>query len=119
MRANTAIFDPSNPSRILIGGDLNYSSSFLRVSTDLGATWNAGEDGLSGAVNTIVAVPSQPGVFYCGTTQGCFQSTDGGLTWIQKGSVSAVQAIVVDTIDTDIIYAGTRTGVYLLDRRGR
>jgi len=112
VRANTAIFDPSNPSRILIGGDLNYSSSFLRVSTDLGASWNAGEDGLSGAVNVIVPVPSEPGTFYCGTTQGCFQSTDGGLTWNQKGSITAVQALVVDTINTNIIYAGTRTGVY-------
>jgi hypothetical protein len=112
VRANTAIFDPSNPSRILIGGDLNYSSSFLRVSTDLGASWNAGEDGLSGAVNVIVPVPSEPGTFYCGTTQGCFQSTDGGLTWNQKGSITAVQALVVDTINTNIIYAGTQSGVY-------
>jgi hypothetical protein len=106
------VFDPANPSRILLGGDLSYSSSFLRISTDLGASWSAAEDGLSGAVNTIVAVPSQPGLFYCGTTQGCFQSTDGGLTWNQTGGVTAVQAIVVDTIDTDIIYAGTQSGVY-------
>jgi len=112
VRANTALFDPANPSRILMGGDLSYSASFLRISTDLGATWSAGEDGLSGAVNTIVAVPSQPGTFYCGTTQGCFQSTDGGLTWNQKGDVSAVQAITVDTIDPDIIYAGTQSGVH-------
>ena len=112
VRANAAIFDPVNPSRILVGGDLSYSSSFLRISTDLGATWSAGEDGLSGAVNTIVASPSRPGVFYCGTAQGCFQSTDSGLTWNQRGDVSAVQAIAVDTVDPDIIYAGTRSGVY-------
>jgi len=112
VRANAAIFDPCNPSRVLIGGDLSYSSSFLRVSTDLGATWTAGEDGLYGAVNTIVGVPNRPGRFYCGTTGGCFLSTDSGLTWTQKGGVSGVQAIVVDTADAGLMYAGTRDGVF-------
>jgi hypothetical protein len=63
-------------------------------------------------VNLIVPVPARPGVFFCGTSAGCFQSTDGGLTWNQKGSVSAVQAIAIDTIDPDIMYAGTGTGVF-------
>ncbi len=111
MRAHSAVFDPANPSRILLGGDLSYSSPFLRVSTDLGTTWSAAEDGLSGVVNVIVPVPARPGVFYCGTSAGCFQSTYGGLTWNQKGSISAVQAIAIDATNPDIMYAGTGTGV--------
>ena len=112
MRCHSAVFDPANPGRILLGGDLSYSSPFLRVSTDLGATWSAAEDGLSGVVNVIVPVPTRPGMFFCGTSAGCFQSTDAGLTWNQKGSISAVQAIAIDTIDPDIMYAGTGTGVF-------
>jgi hypothetical protein len=103
------VFDPANPSRILLGGDLSYSSPFMRVSTDLGATWSAAEDGLSGVVNVILPVPERPGLFYCGTSAGCFQSTDAGLTWNQRGSISAVQAIAVDE---EIMYAGTTTGVF-------
>ena len=119
MRAHSAVFDPANPGRILLGGDLSYSSPFLRVSTDLGATWSAAEDGLSGVVNVIVPVPARQGVFYCGTSAGCFQSTDGGLTWNQQGSISAVQAIAIDTIDPDIMYAGTTAGVfYSIDAGG-
>ncbi len=109
MRCHSAVFDPANPGRILLGGDLSYSSPFMRVSTDLGATWSAAEDGLSGVVNVILPVPERPGLFYCGTSAGCFQSTDAGLTWNQRGSISAVQAIAVDE---EIMYAGTTTGVF-------
>jgi hypothetical protein len=112
VRAHSVVFDPANPGRILLGGDLSYSSPFMRVSTDLGATWSAAEDGMSGVVNVIVPVPARPGMFFCGTSAGCFQSTDGGLTWNQKGSISAVQAIAIDTIDPDIMYAGTGNGVF-------
>jgi len=66
VRCHSAVFDPANPSRILLGGDLSYSSPLLRVSTDLGATWSAAEDGLSGVVNVIVPVQTRPACSFAG-----------------------------------------------------
>ncbi len=112
-RANTLVFDPFNPNRIFIGGDSLYSYKLLLVSTDIGATWNHIGSGLTGAVYCLAAVPTTPGFFYAGTSQGLFRSTDTGSNWIRTGSFTNVRAVCVHPENENVVYAGTGTGVYL------
>ncbi len=53
------------------------------------------------------------GLFYAGTSQGVFKSTDGGADWIRLGGFTGVRSVAVDPDNDSIIYAGTGSGVYV------
>lgn len=114
-RANALLIDPVDPNHILIGGDSLYSYKLLLKSTDLGATWVHTGDGLSGAVYSLIAGSE---CWYAGTTQGVFQSTDGGTTWTLIGSFPNVRGLGVLPENESVIYAGTSSGVYLTTDAG-
>jgi photosystem II stability/assembly factor-like uncharacterized protein len=59
-------------------------------STDAGLTWASSGAGVEGSiVRTVLVVPGEPGVVYCGSTGGMYKSTDYGVTWtaINQGIV--------------------------------
>ncbi len=112
-RSYAIAFDPFDSTRILIGGDSIYSYKLLLVSTDLGNTWTHIGNGLTGPVACITASPTVSGLFYAGTSQGLFRSTDGGYNWTRTGTFTTVRAVVISPEDENLIYAGTATGVYL------
>jgi len=96
--------------RLLIGGD-SAGLPLLGVSTNLGATWASLRSGLSGAVYSI-ALTSDSNLLYCGTTQGVFKTTNGGLSWSRRGAMSQVRAVCADEVNARVVYAGTASGVY-------
>ncbi len=107
------MFDPFDSTRILMGGDSIYSYKLLLLSTDLGNTWTHIGDGLTGSIACLTAAPSVPGLFYAGTGQGLFRSTDGGYNWTRTGTFTTVRAVCISPEDENLIYAGTSNGVYL------
>ncbi|MEO0025707.1 MAG: T9SS type A sorting domain-containing protein [candidate division WOR-3 bacterium] len=111
-RANTVIFDPFVPNRILMGGDSIYNYKLLLVSTDLGNAWEHTGNGLSGIVYTLAASLRTPGLMYAGTNQGLYRSTDGGISWSRTGTFTMVRAVVIDNENDSLVYAGTSTGIY-------
>ncbi|MBM3316020.1 hypothetical protein FJY71_09365, partial [candidate division WOR-3 bacterium] len=49
-RGNAFAYDPNDPSTVYVAGDTYYSNPMLRVSTDLGRTWQDRRAGLAGSV---------------------------------------------------------------------
>lgn len=68
---------------------------------------------MTGIIYQLAASQLTPGLFYAGTNQGLFRSTDGGENWVRTGSFTNVKCIALDNTNDNIIYAGTGTGVYL------
>jgi photosystem II stability/assembly factor-like uncharacterized protein len=111
-RANTACFDPNDANRLYLAGDSAWSYPYVNLSTDLGQSWQRIGTGLSGSVLSLCMTPGMPGRIYCGTTSGLYVSTDAGMTWTRRGTMTNVRAIVVDAATTSNVYCGTATGVY-------
>ena len=111
-RANTGTFDPNDANRLYLAGDSAWSYPYLRVSTDLGQTWQRLGFGLSGSVLVFYPVPPDPSLFFCGTTTGLYRSTDAGATWTRKGTMTNVRSVVLDPDNPTNVYCGTAAGVY-------
>lgn len=97
-------------------------------SGDGGHTWRTVSTGpaADARIGTLVIHrPAEPqgdwhsGVLYAGTNgAGVFQSTDGGLHWLEVNSGLGdlrVQVLTLDSSGAGALYAGTRGGVYFLD----
>ena len=85
-------------------------------STNSGATWSP-LDNLPFALPEVMAVdPSNPTTIYEATRDlGVFKSTNGGATWTQSStgiSEAYVQALAIDPVHTQTLYAATSTTVY-------
>jgi photosystem II stability/assembly factor-like uncharacterized protein len=84
----------------------------LWVSRDGGKTWNESA-GLSGqSIRTFVQARSAPAIFFAGTLEGVFRSSDAGATWEQispQGSreIHEIESLAIDPGNPDIVYAGT------------
>lgn len=128
-RTRAISIDPTNPAEMLAAG----VAGGVFKSTDAGASWAPTDDHLLNlAVCTMVRAPGNPDVVYAGTGEGygasifvrglgIFKSTDGGDTWTQLPSTSTAQAgsafyyvnkLAVSGNDPDVIWAGTRHGVF-------
>jgi photosystem II stability/assembly factor-like uncharacterized protein len=113
-------FDPNN-STILYAANQRFTgtSQFgaISKSTDAGVTWTKLKR--QGA-EKIVAAPSNSQIIFFGTPdKGIYKSVDGGVTWVQKNSGIksglfgiSVNDIVIDPINSSIIYAGLTNGIY-------
>ena len=111
-RANTVGFDPADPNRVFLGGDSGWSYQYLRVSTDLGQTWQRCDAGLAGPVYAVEPVPHTPGAFFCATGTGVYKSIDNGFTWTRKGTMNGQRAICIDTVSPNFMYVAGSAGVY-------
>ena len=65
-----------------------------------------------GRVTAVTGVPSQPDVFYMGTTGGgIWKTTDAGATWVNTSDgqipVASMGAVAVAQSNPDIVYAGS------------
>jgi photosystem II stability/assembly factor-like uncharacterized protein len=112
---NALVIDPTNPSS-LYGG----TPSGVLNSIDGGATWT--KTGLSTRVDVLALDPANPGVVYAAAGgsglsgfEGLLKSTDSGANWtpINEGlarliaSRSPVTALVIDSANPQVLYAGT------------
>jgi len=123
-RLNCVRFHPTN-SNILYAG---APAGGFWMSTNGGTSWTTTTDKLPTlGVSDIAIDPTNTNVIYIGTGDmdgndtygvGVLKSTDGGLTWKMTGlSFSLTQArnvtrIIINPINTNMIWAGTSNGVY-------
>ena len=95
-------------------------------TTDGGRTWEEQMAGMK-EVHIVVALamdPKNPALLYAGTTGGAYRSRDGAASWqkVNSGLIPedlldaslalGVNQLVVDPVDSKIVYAGTTNGLF-------
>jgi Viral BACON domain len=58
-------------------------------------------------IRSLAVDPSNPNIIYAASRSGVFKSADGGATWTNIG-LRDVLALVIDFVDPNNLYAGTR-----------
>ena len=101
-------------------GALLVKTLSLQLSRDWGATLQPIGPPAPGSISAASFDPSHPGWIYAdkggGTAGTLWLSTDWGATWIAKGNpsgFSAIQYLVVDPSNPNVVLAETPTGLYL------
>jgi photosystem II stability/assembly factor-like uncharacterized protein len=107
------LVDPMNPATVYVAAwSVDHPDGGLWVSHDGARSWSA-MAGLRGqSVRTFTQAPSDPRMFFAGTLEGVFRSTDAGASWTPispPGSreIHEVESLAVDPVDPNIVYAGT------------
>jgi hypothetical protein len=122
-RVRTVAIDPQNPKHLLCGS----ANGGIWESTDGGATWAARTDRMPAlAIGAVTFDPRNPkrvyagsgeGNFYANLGAGVYRSTDGGTTWTVLAAAPFVGAgfydLVVDPVNSKILYAATTNGFYV------
>jgi photosystem II stability/assembly factor-like uncharacterized protein len=99
---------------------------------DAGREWEERMNGMKEVhiVTAIAINPKDPSVLYGGTTGGIYRSEDGAMSWkkINTGLIPeselmasmalGVNAIEIDHINPDIVYAGTTKGLFRTANKG-
>lgn len=99
---------------------------------DAGREWIERMNGMKEVhiVTSIAIDPKDPAILYGGTTGGIYRSDDGALNWkkINNGLIPeselmaamalGVNAIEIDRLHRDIVYAGTTKGLFRTANRG-
>jgi photosystem II stability/assembly factor-like uncharacterized protein len=99
---------------------------------DAGREWEERMNGMKEVhiVTAIAINPKDPAVLYGGTTGGMYRSEDGATTWtkINNGLIPeselmssmalGVNAIEINHVNTDVVYAGTTKGLYRTSNKG-
>jgi photosystem II stability/assembly factor-like uncharacterized protein len=99
---------------------------------DAGREWEERMNGMKEVhiVTAIAINPKDPSVLYGGTTGGVYRSEDGAMTWkkINNGLIPetelmasmalGVNAIEIDHVTPNIVYAGTTKGLYRTTNKG-
>ena len=103
--------DPLNPLRMWAA---TFGAGVYR-SLDGGSTWTAYRDSLKNTFVRCLAVnPANPDSVFCGTNDGIFLSTDGGLLWREiLPTIWSVRSIAIHPVRRSILYASTYgSGIY-------
>lgn len=101
-------------------------------SKDAGREWEERMNGMKEVhiVTSIAINPKDPTILYGGTTGGMYRSDDAAASWkkINNGLIPeselmasmalGVNAIEVDRINPDVVYAGTTKGLFRTANRG-
>jgi photosystem II stability/assembly factor-like uncharacterized protein len=99
---------------------------------DAGREWEERMNGMKEVhiVTAIAINPKDPTVLYGGTTGGIYRSEDGAMTWkkINNGLIPeselmasmalGVNAIEIDHVNPDVVYAGTTKGLFRTSNKG-
>ena len=120
-RINAIAFHPTDPNIIYIGAP----AGGLWVSTTGGNEWTTTTDVLpSLGVSSIVIDPHNPSVIYIGTGDrdasdapgvGVMKSIDNGATWQSSNTGMGnriVGKLLIDTANSQVLYAGTNSGLF-------
>jgi hypothetical protein len=118
---NALVLHPSNLNTIYVANFDDFGDSWtpLIKSADAGASWNPlfGPPLVSLAIDPLNANTMYAGTFdfeYFGydgvdSRNGVLKSTDGGVSWSTTGlSNTAVEALVIDPLNPNILYAATK-----------
>ena len=107
------VVDAARPGTIFVATwRLEHPDGGLWMTQDGGRNWSevAGLHGQS--IRSFVQAPSDSKVFFAGTLQGVYRSSDAGVSWTlisPPGSqeIHEIESLAVDPTDTNILYAGT------------
>jgi len=101
------------------------SGSDVFVSVDAGLTWGRRSriaDGTGAGILTLVSDPKDGSVFYASTFDGgLYKTTDAGDHWQHTGAsppLPRITAIAIESINTQVVYAGSQHGFVLGSRDG-
>ena len=102
--------DPSNSQTL-------YAATItgLFKSINSGSSWSQINNGLNFIWAVAVAIdPQSPQTIYAGIVGGggVFKSTNGGTSWSLVLDITNVDALAIDSTNTQTLYAGTGDGVY-------
>lgn len=108
--------DGSNEVIYIATGDRDHSDTYsvgVLKSTDGGSTWNTtGLDWTQNQyrlINRLLMDPNAPDTLYAATTNGFYQTTDGGTTWSLKSSNNYID-IEFQPGNTSQIYGSNTNG---------
>jgi photosystem II stability/assembly factor-like uncharacterized protein len=107
---------PTNDAIIYLGGYLREpDGSFYPViykTTDRGVTWNkSGSSVLTqqwDQVNILECDNSNPNKILAGSDRALYASTDGGASWMKILDNVSVYGLVIDPVNSNYLYVGTR-----------
>jgi photosystem II stability/assembly factor-like uncharacterized protein len=124
---NQFVFHPSLSEKI-------YAATTVGAffTKDAGREWEERMNGMKEVhiVTSIAINPKDPTVLYGGTTGGIYRSEDGAMTWkkINNGLIPetelmasmalGVNAIEIDRLNPDVVYAGTTKGIFRTTNKG-
>ncbi len=124
---NQFVFHPAMSEKI-------YAATTVGAffTKDAGRQWEERMSGMKEVhiVTAIAINPKDPAVLYGGTTGGIYRSEDGAMTWkkINNGLIPetelmasmalGVNAIEIDRLNPDIVYAGTTKGLFRTPNKG-
>jgi photosystem II stability/assembly factor-like uncharacterized protein len=118
---NQFVFHPARNETIYLATTVGVFRT-----TDGGRNWDEHMAGMK-EVHIVVALamdPHDPRRLYAGTTGGAYRSRDGAASWqkVNRGLIPeeileaslalGVNTLVVDPVDSDIVYAGTTNGLF-------
>jgi hypothetical protein len=127
-RVSSVAVDPGNVKHLLCGS----ANGGIWESTDAGATWAARTDQMPTlAIGAVTFDPgdrkrvyagSGEGNFYANLGAGVYRSVDGGTTWKVIATAPFVGVgfydLVVDPVNTTVLYAATTVGFYVSTNSG-
>ena len=113
--ATSIVIDPARPNNLYATGS-NVQGGGVYKSTDGGDTWSFALIYPQNSRFAFAAIdPRSPQIVYAGEIErGVFKSTDGGTTWRApaQGFTDLIQALLVDPLDSSVLYLGAYNGVY-------
>jgi photosystem II stability/assembly factor-like uncharacterized protein len=101
------VIDPTDGETLYVAG--NYSEGPVLVKTSNGgADWNYLDVPSDRAIATLVIDGTNHAILYAGSSAGVFKSSDGGASWVATSLDLGVNTLVVDPVNSNVIYAATR-----------
>ncbi|HEY4799407.1 MAG TPA: T9SS type A sorting domain-containing protein [Bacteroidia bacterium] len=123
---STIAFQPGNSQTMIIGTGETYAYGVstnglidrttrgtfgigILKTTDGGNTWSQVLNWTyqqNRGVWDVKFNPLKPSIVYAATTDGIYKSFDAGNTWTQVSTVQMAMNLVIDPVDTNIVYCG-------------
>lgn len=110
-RITSLAFDPADPDRLLVGGDMLG----IAVTDDFGDSWSSTTGLASWEIGDITATPAADGRIWTGSLSGPQASADGGMTWsLSRAGMPelsdstytlATEAVLIDPTDPNRLLA--------------
>jgi photosystem II stability/assembly factor-like uncharacterized protein len=101
--------DPHHSSTLYVAqSDIAEPGGWLLKTVDGGMSWDYVWQS-SGFALALAIAPDDPATLYGGTSIGLLKTTDGGSNWSHTGPGPVVNALAIDPVNPNIVYAATMT----------